>query len=809
MQVSSDSVDIQARDDGSIDDTVEGLLREKRRKRQQKEDLNVEAEVRDHLTIAKEVLAEDSEAASEVLGELHELLWEDDDVEVVIDRRESLLEDNTELSAREATSIRSQFRRHTRLRETGNRSPDPETEYKVLLNVAKALNYYSSVTEMTPYAPVTMETIDEPGSEKTENPTPVGRRRLKAATSLSTEDAAVEIPHQSCDHILCVALPRSGKDSTLASIGMNLWNEHGYKYISIFDDGRMETPMISIPNDDPGIRSNLDRLDQDPKAFDSEVFVPAMQGVPDTLPNNFREFTIGVDSLTPHLILRLSGVNTSDETAEDRIEQALQETLENSGGIPELVGRIQEKAGNQNATIEWTEQAQNGSQETYTAHYEMERSKALNKAAARLSKLAGDGLIASAAAETNISMRDVVANQEQAAVLCCNFIADGQESIKYTIIDLWLRLVYKVRDEYPRLPRVALEIRELKDIAPSKLGDARYKEQVKSLRQTLFTLSTRGGSRRILLLGSTQKLNDVYKPVRSNMATKILLRLGEEGIETLDNSYHFGHEQKRQLSEFSVGWGMLIAGGEKKWPIEWRGAPCGLGLGDQHWLDRFGTARGARVRQSESDRWTDRHAGEDWWVHVPDASVHPGDTSPEIGDTYSEWYLLESDFPDEMEPDDVDAEAVEEALAERREYNTPSDIALSETLSSDKRRRLSMRSADGDGSENVEAVLDRHGLPPELRRWVITKAGEIRKAPTRQKLAEAVHVIGSYDDLHTYSDIGEHLSYSASTFANYISEEDTPLSPCVTKDGKAYVLTEVGKAALDADWDVIIEAIQD
>jgi len=42
-----------------------------------------------------------------------------------------------------------------------------------------------------------------------------------------------------------------------------------------------------------------------------------------------------------------------------------------------------------------------------------------------------------------------------------------------------------------------------------------------------------------MMLGSTQKLNDVYKAVRTNMPLKILLQLGEEEVMTLDKAYNF------------------------------------------------------------------------------------------------------------------------------------------------------------------------------------------------------------------------------------------------------------------------------
>jgi len=62
------------------------------------------------------------------------------------------------------------------------------------------------------------------------------------------------------------------------------------------------------------------------------------------------------------------------------------------------------------------------------------------------------------------------------AVLNCNFLADRNDALKFSILNLWLRLIFRKRDENPRLPRALLEIRELKDIAPSVIGNTQYKE---------------------------------------------------------------------------------------------------------------------------------------------------------------------------------------------------------------------------------------------------------------------------------------------------------------------------------------------
>jgi len=777
---------IQTEDDTSTAVAARNKVEQRIRDRISRENREVEAEVRSLVSHAEDALTGESAVWPEqLLRKLHWYLWHDPERQAVLDPHNDALDPHYQLL----------FQNIHQDREQGIR-PDPQREYEVLTEVARAQGYLSSITDKSQYAPVRMEAIDEPGASTTvEDPTPIGRRRIGHDDPADPEDREVVIPHQSCDHILAVALPRSGKDSTLASIGKNLWDEHGYSYFSILDDGRMETPMLAIPNDEDVIQQNLDRFGQDPDAFDAEVFVPAMAGLPDRLPANFTEFSIGIDSLTPNLILRLAGVTKSDETVEARIKDALNKTLETTGQVDELTARLQTYAQKTEATIEWTEkrETQGGGMETevFSKNYKMDAETALDTAATRLLQLAGEGLIASPDAATNINMEDVIANQERAAVLCCNFLREGQEALKYTIMDLWLRLIYQARDQNPRLPRVCLEIRELKNVAPSKLADVRYRDAIKTLRQTIFFISTQGGSRRILMLGSTQKLNDVYKPVRTNMATKVLLRLGEEEIETLDRSYHFSHEQKDQLSEFAIGQGMVLAGGNAFWPIELRGAPCGLGLGDQHWLDRYGRAWGARVRQSEgNDYWATKHADAEWWVHVPDAEVREMDAPPNIGDTYSEWHLLSTDFPAGIEREDVDRELVREVLSERREYDLKTNLSLTETDAMDRQRELSM-SPSSDDEDGIDEIAEQYGVPQAVRGWLTDRTKGVR-----ERMVEVCRAIKT-NEFRTQTELGEYVSFDPSTMRNYTSGG---LEPCFVEN-TFLELTPVGEQVANIDWD--------
>lgn len=794
---------IQAEPDTEAATAAQNLVSKRIRKRKRSETKAIEAdvralyrEVRDALTGEKAIRPE------EPLRDFHWYLWLDP-------TRPDVLAPDSDLD----TQYKMNFRQFHRHRERGIR-PDEVTEFKTLVEVARAMEYLNDPTDPTQYAPVQLESLDIKGSDSPDEPTPIGRRRIGAEEAADPEDKQVEISHKSCDHILTVALPRSGKDSTLASIGMNLWREHGYKYISILDDGRMETPMLAIPNDEDVIRQNLGRLGQQPQAMDATVWVPRMGNIPDKLPANFEVFTIGIDSLSPHLILRLAGVSSKDPTTPTRVKQALDTTLDRSGNVEELIALLQSYADEMEATIEWTEQVDTGDDEeveTREAHYSLEAEDALKKAAQRIAQLAGEGLLTSPDAETNIDMVEVVRNRDSAAVLCPNFLTQGQEPLKYTIMDLWLRLIYRARDQHPRLPRVALEIRELKNVAPSKLKDVAHKETIKPLRQTIFFLSTQGGSRRILMLGSTQKLNDVYKSVRSNMATKILLRLGEEEIDTLDRSYNFSDRQKEQLSGFDIGEGMIMTGGDAYWPIELRGAPCGLGLGDQHWLDRYGRAWGARVRSFSHEPWYPGEDRPEYWIDLTDHEIITSNVAPDVG----RWYLLPEDLPAPTRDGEGDAEggdtnpippgAMTErligwALRQRREYSLPTDLSMQPTGSASRQKTLSLRKAEGP-NDGLQDIVDEFQVPDAVRPWLTKKEG------TRQKLIRAIYAL----EAETYSlqkEWAKEVDGWTREALSYHLNQDESLKHLVEKgETGAYTLTPVGKQTADLDWDAIEERL--
>jgi len=189
-------------------------------------------------------------------------------------------------------------------------------------------------------------------------------------------------------------------------------------------------------------------------------------------------------------------------------------------------------------------------------------------------------------------------DQERVAALNCNFLEAGQGALHYVIMDLWMQLIWTTTDQQKNVPRVALEIRELKNVAPSQPQNMKYSAERRATAQTIFNIASQGGSRGILMVGSTQKVNDVRRQIRVNARNKIVLSNEDEGISTLKESIDIGKlasedkSPEEVIKDFDPGEGLVNTPQFKRWPVEFGGARCGLSDKDRGWLDRYGIAWG-------------------------------------------------------------------------------------------------------------------------------------------------------------------------------------------------------------------------
>lgn len=811
----SDYRRIQARDDGTTEEAVAGIIENRIEQRIHEEQLERDAYIRKLIKSAEAAFEErDTRSIDDHLRELHWVLRTDGRLVGALDPRDGFLDAQDKLRWQEYERARGAYRRAL---EAGE-DPDPPTlprmqEFAIDVKLAKAIGAIGSYRDKSRYAPVYLEHLDEPGVRSLvdeDERTPIGRRRIGAASAFDLEEFTVEIPHADAEHILTIADPRQGKDSTGVTICGNLKDEHGYKWISLFDDGRNETPAISIPNDERSIQENLEELDQTPKAYDARVYVPAV-GAPDELPANHELFTIGVDELTPGLIGQLAGVPAKGGSSR-RIKAALDEVRAGSGSVDALIHRLEEFADETSAQITVTElkddedvdDAEAGDVQSYERTYEMGEDEYLRECAQTILMLSSEGLLRDAGAETNLDMQAILADRETVAVLNSNYLPPGLGYLKYLLVNLWASLIFELKEGDPNadgptgadLPRVALECRELKKLAPSKPKEHPYPEQAKRLTQTMFDIASQGGSRRVMLVGSTQYFYDVYKAIRGNMPIKILLRSGDEKIRALENGgYDFTHDQVGYLKSFDPGWGMYVGHEGKKYPIQWRGARCGLGLGDLPLETRYGWAMGFRVHSSAT-------GGTPRWTHDAAVYVDVDGTIEAAPPDRDEWYLLVEDLvespdlladPEAAVGTTLDADLVNLTLEERREYDLPRDLRPEPTPDLGEQRELRLVATEELASQQRDTAREKFDLHGILAEWVDLDRDRVRRIVSELRAIDE-HEIAKYGDLSGLTGI------PVSTISDDIGSGG-PAARCVDKAEDVYQLEPVGKRAIDVSWE--------
>lgn len=785
--MSGDYEEIQPADNAPTELAVTGKIREQIKDHRRQQDLEAESHVRRLISLADDALSGEAEVLPErVLMELHYALRLDERLPQVLSPQSSELEQTHKI----------RFFKHARTRAQEEHPPVMQ-EYVTAVAVAKALGYMDSYQDPTRYAPVRLSPIRSSEVDSLEEVRPFARRRIGSGDSVETEKRAVNIDHSSCEHFLVIALPRKGKDSTACRIIGNLTEQHNYKAFSLYDDGRHETNMWGIPADEPQMQQILEKdFGQSPKAYPSKVFVPATGNLPDELPANFEPFTIGLDDLTPELVMRLASVSAGNADTERRLGIAIRDTVEQEGTIDALIQRIHDYAEEAEAQISVTELLDDEEREergasTETVSYTMEKDKYLQEIAKSLTMLAGDGLIGDVGAETNLDLVNEFKHPDRVAVLNCNYLEPHNQYLKYVLINVWLSMIFELRDRDDlRIPRAVVELRELKNLAPSTLTRARYNKIIKSLSQTIYKIATQGGSRRMMMVGSTQKLNDVLKAVRQMMPNKIILQVGEEEVQTLDNSLKFDYSEEEQLKNFRPGWGMVVYDGSKQYPVQLCPARNGLGLGDLNWKDRYGRAMGARVPAlgdalpEEADCWIDMQGQ----LRDPE-EIEPGS-----------WYLLPEDLQAVGSGGVVHADApvpeeyVQEALEQRREYPLPVELHLEESDYADTQREITLTKAEDAEHQEWQKIQEEYEIPPVLSSW---------RDVTKQKRERMLQVLREIEtgDYTKQSDVGEAVGISGSAVGTYVSN-NTQLGACVsgTTRGEQLELTPTGVKALKIPW---------
>lgn len=714
-------------------------------------------------------------------GEAEEEQWGDRDPDQLLTELGALLEGHPDV---EETIARMDLPQRALLlwqsyRTRRNRAQpvaDLLQEHAVYATVARHAGLIGAYTDRSSYAPVRLEALNVPGASSNVDPgeqTPIGRRRVSAASTTDLDDETVTLPLKDCRHMLVVADPRQGKDSTICRIAGNLKDEHGYKWISIYDDGRNENRMIHIPNDEKPMRQLLrEDFSQEPVGYETRVYVPATD-LPTELPDNHVPFSVSVDDLTPDILAWLAGIKPGGQT-EQRLSQALQEVQDGTGGVSELINQLRTYAQETTArvTVERPETPGEGGDDIEFDEYEMSEDSVLMDIVEALTLAAGQGIIRDRDAETNIDMHDILAAQDRVAALNANHVDDG---LKHLCVLIWMALIWEARGDDPSLPRVAIEAREIKNLAPSKNKNSRYKSITDGLHQVLYLVTTQGSARRVMLLGSVQKLRDFEKSLRSNMDIMLLLKIKSEKINELN--WSFSREERRQLRNFQQGWGMIAGGGEedsrpaKVYPLNFAPARCGLGLGDVHWMDRYAVASGWRVADGSEalDEWINGHGDR---VTTDDATLTEGD-----------WYL---------HPEDVEAdESVREALERRMRDGMPSPVMLHDPSAGVEEVDMELLTAAEQEAQQIEDL----DLPPALEDWL--------DHPEKiERWLRLLRTIEEYD-VSNYREWEELSGVPDSTITEDASR---PVGRCWDKEDGQYCLTGAGERALDTDWTTLTRA---
>ncbi|WP_323677623.1 hypothetical protein [Halorubellus sp. PRR65] len=822
---------LQATDTTDAGTAVRNLTQQRAEREARRRKNEHQVRVRQLVNEAKSAFARESEfTPSEVVTALHWHLRQHPRLGDLLSPANSVLDAET----------RRNVRRHMQLRDDGRAPANVRQEFVTLVELGKTLGYLSAITDPSGYAPVRMGPLNtNPGKEKTPDDMPVfGRRRIGHDSLLTLEDAAVTVSTKSCEHLAAYAKPRMGKDATIAGICGDLQEAADYKWVSLHDDGRMETPMIAIPCDETPVQNSLEAADKTPRAYPTTVYYPAMGDIPDYLPGNFEPFTIGIDDLTPDLLLRFAQIPESDSTLDEKLSQALEAAQMGRGSVSQLIEKLREFADTVETTIEISElknDPDNPSetiQEGETVEFELPATQVLQQIATQIARLAGEGLLARPGADTNLDIRDILRDQDSVAVLCCNYLSNAQAGLKFTLMDIFARLIFneKSGEGSSRLPRVAMEVREMKDVAPSKWGDVEHVEQIKPLRQTLFRLSTRGQSRGIMMLGSTQKVTDLYRSIRSNMGIEIVLQLSRSGLKVLDDSHQFTQREREQILGFSPGQGMLFnpESSGPTYPIYFSGARCGLGDKDREWLDRYGIAFGARLREHDRDDWQES-GDEAYWINAITGEVNAvkDDGKPPV-DERLKWYLLPADI-EGLTPADLlvcpHAGIVDEAptipsggdwetladaggsvaeivrraaMFQRRDYPVPSDLLPEKTPFANRHRTMTMRSAEDALEEAMEDRMNEVDVPEACRDWVEFRDSKV------ENMTQVLMAVAE-NEYSRISEIAEEAGIASGTVSGYFSDGGE-LGECIedTPNGQPYLITPVGERALGVDWEFVL-----
>jgi len=343
----------------------------------------------------------------------------------------------------------------------------------------------------------------------------------------------------------------SGK-SSIGEYLAETFFDAGEKVIDFFDEGRLENAFYRFAEDKSELLKVLKARKLQPRDFPCEVYFPRYCGkeVTRRVPEYFKPFTLPLSDLSTDDLKTLMGLRAHEWTfaGEAMIDRALAE-IEPEDEFYTLIEKVIQSL--KQGVIRFDEE-----------EIPIGDRRSVFPLVRRLYELQQLGIISSATDPRCIDFKQVLADKEQITSFTVYQIASIR--IRYGIWAYLLRKILDTKRVNVGLPRTVLFIREVRNLAPAKLGvfaDAVY------TRRNLARVAREGRDVSIRLLVDSQRFLDVDIDVRSQLEFLILLRLYFDDIQEATKSVFMDWSTQLKIQRLERGVGCFIGRGRYRYPV--------------------------------------------------------------------------------------------------------------------------------------------------------------------------------------------------------------------------------------------------
>jgi len=343
----------------------------------------------------------------------------------------------------------------------------------------------------------------------------------------------------------------SGK-SSIGEYLAETFFDAGEKVIDFFDEGRLENAFYRFAEDKSELLKILKARKLQPRDFPCEVYFPRYCGkeVTRRVPEYFKPFTLPLSDLSTDDLKTLMGLRAHEWTfaGEAMIDRALAE-IEPEDEFYTLIERVVQSL--KQGVIKFDEE-----------EIPIGDRRSVFPLVRRLYELQQLGIISSATDPRCIDFKQVLADKGQITSFTVYQIASIR--IRYGIWAYLLRKILDTKRVNVGLPRTVLFIREVRNLAPAKLGvfaDAVY------TRRNLARVAREGRDVSIRLLVDSQRFLDVDIDVRSQLEFLILLRLYFDDIQEATKSVFMDWSTQLKIQRLERGVGCFIGRGRYRYPV--------------------------------------------------------------------------------------------------------------------------------------------------------------------------------------------------------------------------------------------------